>query len=66
MSVYIDGKICKGCRMCIYFCPRGVFETGEEVNDKGFVISKVAQQEKCTKCRLCEISCPDLAILVED
>ena len=65
MSVYIDGKICKGCRMCIYFCPKNVFETGEEVNEKGFVISKVANPEKCIKCKLCEISCPDLAILVE-
>ena len=66
MSVYIDGKICKGCRLCIYFCPKDVFETGEEVNDKGFVIPKVAHQEKCIKCKLCEMNCPDLAILVEN
>jgi len=49
----------------MYFCPKNVFKTGEEVNDKGFVIPKVAHQEQCIKCKLCEIGCPDLAIFVE-
>ena len=65
MSVYIDGKICKGCQVCLYVCPKDVFEIGEEVNDKGFVIPKVAYQDQCIKCKLCEINCPDLAIFVE-
>jgi len=65
MSVYIDGKICKGCQLCIYFCPKKVFEAGEEVNDKGFFIPKVAQEEQCIKCKICEYTCPDLAIFVE-
>lgn len=65
MSVFIDGKICKGCQLCIYYCPKDVFEVGEEVNDKGFVIPKVAHQENCIRCKICEVSCPDLAIFVE-
>ena len=65
MSVYIDGKICKGCQLCISICPKDVFEAGNKVNDKGFVIPEVAHQDKCIKCKLCEISCPDLAIFVE-
>ncbi len=65
MSIYIDGNICKGCQLCIYYCPKDVFEVGEEVNDKGFVIPKIAHQDQCIKCKLCEISCPDLAIFVE-
>ena len=65
MSVYIDGKICKGCQLCIYVCPKDVFESGNKVNDKGFVIPEVAHQDKCIKCKLCELSCPDLAIFVE-
>jgi len=64
MSVYIDGKICKGCQLCIYVCPKDVFESGNKVNDKGFVIPEVAHQDKCIKCKLCELSCPDLAIFV--
>jgi 2-oxoglutarate ferredoxin oxidoreductase subunit delta len=65
MSVYIDREICKGCQLCIYYCPKDVFEVGEEINDKGFVIPKVTHGDHCIKCKLCEINCPDLAILVE-
>ncbi len=65
MKVHIDTKICKGCQLCIYYCPKHVFETGEEVNDKGFVIPKVVYEDLCINCKLCEINCPDLAIYVE-
>lgn len=65
-SIHIDGKICKGCQLCIYYCPKNVFETGEEVNDKGFVIPKAVHQKNCIRCKLCEYNCPDLAIFVEN
>jgi 2-oxoglutarate ferredoxin oxidoreductase subunit delta len=65
MSIYIDGKICKGCQLCLHYCPKDVFESGEEVNDKGFIIPKVAYPDNCIRCKLCEINCPDLAIFTE-
>ncbi len=65
MKVYIDSRICKGCQLCINYCPKKVFEPGDEVNDKGFVIPNVAHEELCIRCKLCEINCPDLAIYVE-
>jgi 2-oxoglutarate ferredoxin oxidoreductase subunit delta len=66
MAIYVDGEICKGCQLCIHFCPKKVFEVGEEVNDKGFVIPKIAHEDQCIKCKICELICPDLAIFVED
>ncbi|GEM_PF-650940 len=51
---------CKGCHLCIEFCPVGVLELGED----GRVI--VAHGEKCTACRWCERHCPDFAIFVSD
>jgi len=51
---------CKGCGLCVQFCPAGVLEQGPE----GRVI--VAHPEACTACRWCELHCPDFAIFVTD
>ena len=65
MAVHIDGDICKGCNLCVYYCPTGVLEMTDTMNRKGFNIAGVKYPEKCTKCKICEINCPDLAIFVE-
>jgi 2-oxoglutarate ferredoxin oxidoreductase subunit delta len=57
--VIIFGKWCKGCRLCVEFCPTGVL---------GFVgkdIPEVIHPEKCTACHWCDTHCPDLAIIVK-
>jgi 2-oxoglutarate ferredoxin oxidoreductase subunit delta len=56
--VTIFGTWCKGCGICIEFCPQGVFEN----NGQGRPI--VANPEKCTACHWCDTHCPDLAITV--
>lgn len=65
MAIYIDGEICKGCNLCSYFCPKNVFEIAGKVNSRGYNIAEVVHEENCTKCKLCEMNCPDLAIYVE-
>lgn len=49
---------CKGCGLCVEFCPTQVLEQGAD----GRVI--VAHPERCTACRWCELHCPDFAIFV--
>ena len=56
--VTIFGTWCKGCGICIEFCPQGVFES----NGQGRPI--VVNPEKCTACHWCDTHCPDLAITV--
>lgn len=51
---------CKGCDLCVDFCPVDVLEQGED----GRVI--VAHPERCTGCQWCELHCPDFAIFVSD
>jgi len=58
--VTVFSNWCKGCGLCVEFCPASVLEQGPD----GRVI--VAHPEKCTACRWCELHCPDFAIFVTD
>ena len=59
-SVAVDPKWCKACGICIAFCPRKVFDTGGD----GKAVT--ARPEDCIGCRLCELRCPDFAVLVTE
>jgi 2-oxoglutarate ferredoxin oxidoreductase subunit delta len=59
-EIIIDRELCKGCRICVAFCPEKVLELDDE--EKVIVVSP----EKCNACRLCEFRCPDVAIELEE
>lgn len=52
-------EFCKGCRICVEYCPKNVLE----LDDKNKIV--VAAPEKCSGCMQCELRCPDFAITVE-
>ena len=57
---------CKGCGICVHFCPAGVLEMSEQFTPKGYHPPKNKQGSTCTGCRTCELMCPDFAIFVEE
>lgn len=54
----IHNNWCKGCGICVAFCPKKVLE----LDDKDKAVAR--RIEDCICCRLCEMRCPDLAIEV--
>jgi len=59
-QLLIHRQWCKGCRICVVFCPKDVL--GIDSEDK--VYSK--NPENCIFCGLCGLRCPDLAIDVRE
>jgi 2-oxoglutarate ferredoxin oxidoreductase subunit delta len=59
-KVHIFDNWCKGCSLCIVFCPSGVLGLGTDNRPKAIY------PEKCTACRWCELHCPDFAIFVSE
>jgi 2-oxoglutarate ferredoxin oxidoreductase subunit delta len=51
-------KWCKSCGICYDLCPQGTLEADQE----GKVYIKYP--DTCTGCKICELHCPDFAILV--
>jgi 2-oxoglutarate ferredoxin oxidoreductase subunit delta len=52
----INREWCKGCGICVAFCPKKVLELDRHEK------AVAARPEDCIACRLCELRCPDLAI----
>ncbi|MBU8933505.1 MAG: ferredoxin family protein [candidate division Zixibacteria bacterium] len=65
-KIEINGDYCKGCDICIEFCPTNVFEPSSELNRRGYYVPIVARVEDCTGCKLCDLMCPEMAIVITE
>jgi 2-oxoglutarate ferredoxin oxidoreductase subunit delta len=64
--VYVDAQVCKGCGLCVEYCPRAVLKLADKMNQKGYNVAEVVDLANCTGCKLCEVGCPDFAIYVQE
>ena len=56
--IRINYQWCKGCGICVEFCPAKVLEMDQERR------VAIRWADECNLCRLCELRCPDFAISV--
>lgn len=63
--VVFDTDRCKGCGLCVAFCPTKTLAIDESaINAKGYSPAVAAYPEKCIGCGTCAICCPDSIITV--
>lgn len=58
-NIVIHERLCKGCSICVDFCPTNVLEI------RGTIVA-VKDLAACTRCQLCDLRCPDFAIQIFD
>ena len=63
-AIVIDVERCKGCELCMVFCPQNIIKMSKKVNNKGYHYSYVEIPEDCTGCANCGVICPDGVITV--
>jgi 2-oxoglutarate ferredoxin oxidoreductase subunit delta len=56
--IEVNRDFCKGCGICVAFCPKQVLELDDHEK------AVVKRLEQCNACTLCELRCPDIAIEV--
>lgn len=62
--IEIDQELCKGCELCMSFCPKSVISLADKVNAGGYVPASFNGGEECTGCAICAVVCPEVAIEV--
>ena len=63
--IEIDAERCKGCQICLTFCPKNCISVAKEPNLKGYYPAVYDDPEqKCNGCTICAVTCPDIAIEV--
>ena len=58
-KLVLDPAWCKGCGICVAFCPRNALELADGR-------ARLKEDGGCVLCGQCEMRCPDYAIWLED
>ena len=65
-KVLFNKEECKGCELCISFCPKKILGLDPEVNSKGYHPAGIINEEECIGCRSCATMCPDCCITIQE
>lgn len=61
-EILID--VCKGCGLCVEFCPREIIKLSEDINGSGYHPAEITDQDKCIACGFCYLICPEPAAVI--
>jgi 2-oxoglutarate ferredoxin oxidoreductase subunit delta len=61
-TITIDPERCKGCDICVHYCPPKVLRLGQTRNTLNHRVVELFDEARCTGCEICAKVCPDLAI----
>jgi len=65
-EVTVLERYCKGCSLCIEFCPTGKLYIRQMPNKQGIQTADVRQDVDCTGCMQCATICPDAAVQITE
>lgn len=58
-EIRVNARWCKACGICVAFCAPKTLQAGPDG------VPEVVDLDACTLCMLCELRCPDFAIVVD-
>jgi len=61
-KITIDQDKCKGCLLCVGFCPKGLIKKSKELNKRGLNFVEFVGNEECVGCMMCALICPETCI----
>ena len=62
--IEIDHELCKGCQICISFCPKNVISVSDVLHADGYLSVVFNDNGECSGCATCALVCPEVAIEV--
>ena len=62
--IEIDQEICKGCEICMSFCPKKAISLSDRLNASGYLPASFVDNGKCNGCAICALVCAEVAIEV--
>ena len=61
-EVKVNQERCKGCELCILYCPKKSLCMSAGINGKGYHYPEFCDPDECTGCTLCGRICPEVAL----
>jgi len=63
-KITINQDKCKGCLLCVNFCPKALIVKKDKLNKRGLNYVEFKDNGECLACMMCAVICPDCCIEV--